>query len=61
MNHTDNKFPFAPKESAHNKHDMAAASFFYQHCQMIGVPLIVVNKGVSLYLFWYMMSDMYAF
>ena len=35
-----------PKDSSANKHDMAAASFFYQQCQLMGVPLTVVNDEV---------------
>ena len=36
-----------PDESSTREHDMPAARFFYQQCQKLGVPLIVVSNDVS--------------
>ena len=38
---------FTPKDSSTAKHDVAAARFFYQHCQMLGVSLTVVTDEVG--------------
>ena len=38
---------FTPKDSSTAKHDMTAARFFYQQCQMLGVPLTIVNDEVG--------------
>ena len=37
-----------PKDCSANKFDMAAARFFYEHCQLLGVPLTVVDDEVRL-------------
>ena len=36
-----------PGESKANMHDMPAARFFYQQCQALGVPLVIVTDSVS--------------
>ena len=41
-----NDQPLIPKDCSTNKHDMAAASFFYERCQLLGVPLTVINDEV---------------
>ena len=38
---------FTPNDSSTAKHDMTAARFFYQQCQMLGVPLTIVNDEVG--------------
>jgi len=45
--HQDQKYrPLIPKDCSSNKFDMTAASFFYEHCQLLGVPLTVVDDEV---------------
>lgn len=39
--------PFSPGDSKMNMRDMPAARFFYQQCQLLGVPLVVVEEAVS--------------
>ena len=41
-----NDQPLIPKDCSINKHDMAAASFFHERCQLLGVPLTVINDEV---------------
>ena len=46
QNH-ETRLHLAPKDSSTAKHDITAARFFYQQCQMLGVPLTVVNDEVG--------------
>lgn len=47
QSHPDrNHRPLIPKDSSSYKSDMAAESFFFERCQLLGVPLIVVNNEV---------------
>ena len=42
----EREISFIPKQLA-NADDTAAAHFFYRQCQLLGVPLIIVNDEVG--------------
>ena len=44
----DKHQPLILKDASSNTHDAAAASFVFEQCQLLGVPLTAVNDGVRL-------------
>ena len=45
--HRDRKYhPLVPTDSLSNKNDVAAVTFFFEQCQLLGVPLTVVDDKV---------------